>query len=82
MKASDQNSFKELSKILKKYEKNSDDYECFIKLNTVLLEHPGLTIDINGYLEEGNKFIINQSEVEKINDLVKYIRKVDANSFI
>ena len=81
MKAANQNSFKELSKILKRYERNSDDHECFLKVNTLLLDHPDLTIDINGYLEEGNKFIINQSQVEKINDLVKYIRKVDVNSF-
>lgn len=81
VKSSSQNSFKQLSKILKRYERNADDYDCFIKLNTLLLDHPDLTSDINNYLEEGNKFIINQTEVEKINDLVKYIRKVDAKSF-
>lgn len=55
------NSFKELNKILKKYEKNADDYDCFVKVNTLLLEHPDLTTEINGYLEDGNKFIVNQS---------------------
>jgi uncharacterized protein YlzI (FlbEa/FlbD family) len=81
VKSSSSNSYKELSKILKKYEKNSDDYECFLKVNTLLLEHPDLTTELNGYLEEGNKFVVNQSEIEKINELVKYIRKVDINSF-
>jgi histone deacetylase complex regulatory component SIN3 len=60
---SNSNSFKELSKILKKYEKHTDDYECFVKVNTLLLDHPDLTAEINGFLEEGNKFIVNQSEV-------------------
>ena len=81
VKSANPNSFKELSKIFKKYERNSDDYDCFVKVNHLLLDHPDLTTEINTYLEEGNKFIVNQSEIEKINELVKYIRKVDINSF-
>ena len=75
VKSANPNSFKELNKIFKKYEGNSDDYDCFVKVN-----HPDLTAEINTLLEEGNKFIVNQSEIEKINELVKYIRKVDINS--
>lgn len=63
VKTTNTNSFKELSKIFKKYERNSNDYECFVKVNTILLEHPDLTSEINNYLEEGNKFVVNQSEV-------------------
>ncbi len=62
-KTTNQNSFKELSKILKRYERSSDDYDCFVKINTLLLEHPDLTSEINGFLEDGNKFVVNQSEV-------------------
>lgn len=61
IKGTNANSFKELSKILKRYERSSDDYDCFVKLNTLLLEHPELTIELNGFLEEGNKFVVNQS---------------------
>jgi hypothetical protein len=32
-------------------------------MNTLLLEHPELTSEINGFLEDGNKFVVNQSEV-------------------
>lgn len=43
MKNANPNSFRELNKILKKYEKNNDDYECFMKINTLLFEHADLT---------------------------------------
>lgn len=81
IKQTNQNSFKELSKVLKRYERSADDYDCFVKLNTLLLEYPDLTLELNGFLEDGNKLVVNQSEVEKINELVKYIRRVDIGSF-
>lgn len=32
-------------------------------MNGILLEHPELTREINTYLEEPNKFIVNRTEV-------------------
>ena len=45
-------------------------------MNKTLLGHPDLTNDINAYLEEGNKFVVTLSEVERINTLMKHIKKV------
>ena len=69
------NSYKELSKELKKYEKRNDEYDCFVKMNKTLLSHPDLTQEINNYLDEGNKFVVNIPEVERINTLMKHIKK-------
>ncbi len=43
VKTTNQNSFKELSKVLKKYERTSDDYDCFMKMNSLLMDLPELT---------------------------------------
>ena len=43
VKTSNPNSFKELSKVLKKYERTSDDYDCFMKMNSLLMDLPDLT---------------------------------------
>ena len=32
-------------------------------------------------MDEGHKFVINRSQVERINDLVKHIKKVDPRAF-
>ena len=37
VRSSSPGSFKEINKILKKYERTNDEHECFIKLNTILL---------------------------------------------
>ena len=75
LKNANPNSYKELSKELKKYEKRNDEYECFVKMNKTLLGHPDLTQEINHYLDEGNKFVVNIPEVERINTLMKHIKK-------
>lgn len=53
-------SYKELSKTLRKYEKNDDDYDCFVKINQTLLGHSDLTKELNNFMEEANKFVINK----------------------
>lgn len=81
LKSSNPNAFKEINKALKKYERTNDEHECFIRLNTILLDHTDLTAELNVFLDEGHKFVINRSQVERINDLVKYIKKVDPKAF-
>ena len=56
-------AFKEMLKHLKKFEKSNDQYECFVKMNTILLEYPELTREINVFMEEPNRFIVNRTEV-------------------
>ena len=63
-----------MSKALKKYEKSDDEYECYMKLSHLLLQTPSLAKEINIHLEEGNRFIINESEEEKIAKLVAYVK--------
>ena len=81
VKSANSTSFKEINKVLKRYERTNDEQECYLKLNTILLEHPDLTNDLNNFLDEGHRFVINRSQVERINDLVKYIKKVDPKAF-
>lgn len=81
VKSSNSGTFKEINKILKKYERTNDEHECFVRLNSILLDHPDLTNEINNFLDEGHRFVINRSQVERINDLVKYIKKVDPRAF-
>lgn len=68
-------SYKEVSKSLRKYEKNEDDYDCFVKVNHTLLSHAELTKELNNFMEEANKFVINKPEDEKIKDFMAYVKK-------
>ena len=70
-----QQSYKDLTKFLRKYEKTQDDYDCYLKISHILLEHCDLTKEINMYLEEGNKFVVNRPENEKIKELIAYVKK-------
>jgi len=47
VKADHPATHKEMSKILKKYEKNDNEYECFLKLSHLMLQAPSLARDIN-----------------------------------
>lgn len=50
LKNSDFNSYKEVIKELKKFERREDKYDSFIKINKTLLHHPDLTTELNTYL--------------------------------
>lgn len=44
-------------------------------MSHTLLSHTELTKEINYYLEDANKFVVNKPEDEKINELVVYVKK-------
>ena len=46
-----------------------------MKISHTLLSHAELTKEINVYLEEPNKFVINRPEDEKIKELMGYVKK-------
>ena len=48
-------SYKQLSKSLKEYEKKEDDHDCYVKVSHTLLAHSDLTKELNIYMEEVNK---------------------------
>lgn len=52
-------AYKEIGKLLRRYDKYNDEAEIFKKMNEVLLSLPELTEDFNVYLEEGTKFVVN-----------------------
>jgi hypothetical protein len=60
---------------LRKYEKTEDEYDCFKKLNHTLLSHPKLTDELNTFMEDGNKMIVNRSEEDKIKELMTFMKK-------
>jgi hypothetical protein len=66
---------------LKKYERNDDEYECHIKINHLLLSTPVLAKEMNCYLEETNKFVINETEEEKITKLMGYVKQYRYEKF-
>lgn len=63
LKSDNVNAFKDIVKNLKKFEKSNDQFDCFVRLNNILLEYPELTKELNQYLEDANKFIVNKTEV-------------------
>ena len=69
------NLYKDISKELKKYERSNDSYDCFIKMNSHLLSQPDLTNEINNYMEEGNKFVVDMTEIQRIDTLMKHIKE-------
>lgn len=75
LKTENQQSYKDITKFLRKYEKTEDEYDCYVKISHTLLSHSDLTKEINGYLEEGNKFVINKPEDEKVKELMAYVKK-------
>lgn len=46
-----------------------------------LLQAPALASEINVFLEEGNKFVINEPEGDKIHKLVGYIKQNNREKF-
>lgn len=50
LKTENPQSYKEISRCLRRYEKVEDDFDCFVKVNNVLLPHPELTRELNLYL--------------------------------
>ena len=75
LKAQNAQSYKELSKSLRKYQKSEDDHDCYLSVSHLLLPHTDLTKELNVYMEEPNKFVINKPEEEKIKDFMAYVRK-------
>lgn len=75
VKESSAAAYKEIGKLLRRYDKNNDENEIFRKMNEVLLSLPELTEDFNIYLEEGTRFIVNPRNEAKINDFVRFVRK-------
>jgi hypothetical protein len=55
-------SYKDITKFLRKYEKTEDEYDCYVKISHTLLAHSELTKELNGYMEEVNKFVVNKPE--------------------
>ena len=68
-------SYKQLSKSLKDYDKKEDDHDCYVKINHTLLAHSDLTKELNVYMEESNKFVINKPEEDKIKDFMAYVKR-------
>ena len=68
-------SYKQLSRNLKDYEKKNDDHDCFVKLNHILLAHSDLTKELNVYMEGLNKFVINKPEEDKIKDFMAFVKR-------
>ncbi len=75
LKNENSQSYKELSKSLRKYEKTEDDYECYVKINHTLLAHTELTKELNNFMEDVNKFVVNKPEDEKIKEFLAYVKK-------
>lgn len=61
--------------MLRTYEKNEDEYECYIKISHALLAHTDLTKELNNYMAEQNKFVINRPEDEKIKEYLANVKK-------
>lgn len=74
-------SYKQLSRSLKEYEKKDDDHDCYVKTSHTLLAHSELTKELNVYMEEANKFVINKNEEDKIKDFMAYVRKNHPSAF-
>ena len=68
-------SYKDITKFLRKFEKTEDEFDCYVKISHTLLSHSDLTKELNLYMEEGNKFIVNKPEEEKIKDFMGYVKK-------
>lgn len=81
LKSENAQSYKQLSKSLKEYGSKDDDYDCYVKINHTLLAHSDLTKELNVYLEEANKFVINKPEEEKIKDFMAYVKKNHPGAF-
>lgn len=81
LKGENMQSYKALSKSLRTYEKNEDDHDCYVKVSHTLLAHSELTRELNNFMEESNKFIINKSEEEKIKDFMAYVKKNHPSAF-
>lgn len=75
LKNQDVQAYKDITKFLRKYEKTEDEYDCFKKLNHTLLNHPKLTDELNTFMEDGNKMIVNRSEEDKIKELMTFMKK-------
>lgn len=81
LKSENPQSYKEISRSLRRYEKTEDDFDCYVKVNHALLPHPDLTRDLNQHLEEQHKMLINKSDEEKIKDLMAYTKKTNVEIF-
>lgn len=68
-------SYKDITKFLRKYQKTEDEYDCYVKISHTLLSHSELTKELNTYMEDGNKFIVNKPEDEKIKEFMGYVKK-------
>ena len=75
LKTENLQSYKDITKFLRKYEKTEDEMDCYVKISHTLLCHSELTKDLNTYVEEANKFIVNRPEDEKIKELMAYFKK-------
>jgi hypothetical protein len=62
-------------KFLRKYEKSEDEYDCYIKISHTLLGHADLTKELNGFMDEGNKFVIPKPDEEKIKELMSFVKR-------
>ena len=74
-------SYKDITKFLRKYEKTEDEYDCYVKISHTLLSHSDLTKELNAYMEDGNKFVVNRPEDEKIKEFMGYVKKNRAEVF-
>jgi hypothetical protein len=43
-------SYKDITKFLRKYEKTEDEHDCYVKVSYTLLSHSELTKELNTYL--------------------------------
>jgi hypothetical protein len=66
---------------LRKYEKTEDEYDCYVKISHTLLSHSELTKELNAYMEDGNKFVVNRPDDEKIKEFMGYVKKNRAEVF-
>lgn len=62
LKSENLQSYKDITKFLRKYEKTEDEYDCYVKISHTLLSHSELTKELNAYMEEGNKFVVNRPD--------------------
>jgi histone deacetylase complex regulatory component SIN3 len=75
LKGENQQSYRELAKVLRRYEKTEDDYDCYVKMSQTISSHPDLTRELNLYLDEPNRFAIPRPVEEKIKELMSFVKR-------
>lgn len=81
LKTENLQSYKDVIKFLRKYEKTDDSYDCYLKVSHTLLSHSDLTRDLNSFLEDGNRFVVNRSEEEKQRDFLTHVQRTKPDVF-